>query len=97
MTGTYPIFMPLNSEQKAEIVADNARGETDTGSPEVQIALLQKQIADLTEHLKVHGKDHSTRRGLFRMVGRQRRLLAYVRRQDVERYRALVEKLGLRH
>ena len=88
--------MPLESTQKAEIIADNARTEGDTGSPEVQVAVLQRRIADLTEHLKVHKQDHATRRGLFRMVGRQRRLLAYLRRQDVERYRAIVEKLGLR-
>ena len=88
--------MPLESTQKTQIIADNARTEGDTGSPEVQVAVLQRRIADLTEHLKLHKQDHATRRGLFRMVGRQRRLLAYLRRQDVERYRALVEKLGLR-
>ena len=88
--------MPLNSEEKSQLIADNARTGGDTGSPEVQVAILQKRIADLTDHLKVHKQDHSTRRGLFRLVGRQRRLLAYLRREDVERYRAIVDKLGLR-
>jgi small subunit ribosomal protein S15 len=88
--------MPLNSEEKTRLIAENARAEGDTGSPEVQVAMLNKRIADLTEHLKDHRHDHSTRRGLFRLVGRQRRLLNYLRRQDIERYRAIVEKLGLR-
>jgi small subunit ribosomal protein S15 len=88
--------MPLNSEEKSRLIADNARSEGDTGSPEVQVAMLNQRIAELTEHLKMHKHDHSTRRGLFRLVGRQRRLLAYLRRQDVDRYRAIVEKLGLR-
>jgi small subunit ribosomal protein S15 len=88
--------MPLNSEEKSRLIADNTRSEGDTGSPEVQVAMLNQRIADLTEHLKMHKHDHSTRRGLFRLVGRQRRLLAYLRRQDVDRYRAIVEKLGLR-
>jgi small subunit ribosomal protein S15 len=88
--------MPLDSAEKAQIIADNARTEGDTGSPEVQVAVLQRRIAELTEHLKIHKQDHATRRGLFQLVGRQRRLLAYLRRQDVERYRTLVEKLGLR-
>jgi small subunit ribosomal protein S15 len=88
--------MPLNSEEKTRLIADNARSEGDTGSPEVQVAMLNQRIADLTDHLKSHKHDHSTRRGLFRLVGRQRRLLAYLRRQDVDRYRAIVEKLGLR-
>jgi small subunit ribosomal protein S15 len=70
--------------------------ETDTGSPEVQVALLTERINHLTEHLKVHSKDHHSRRGLLTMVGRRRRLLDYLRRNDVERYRALIAKLGLR-
>jgi small subunit ribosomal protein S15 len=86
----------LTAEQKKDILGQYGLHDTDTGSPEAQVALLTKRIADLTEHLKVHKQDHATRRGLFRMVGRQRRLLAYLRRQDIERYRALVEKLGLR-
>jgi small subunit ribosomal protein S15 len=69
---------------------------TDTGSPEVQVALLTERINHLTEHLKVHSKDHHSRRGLLTMVGRRRRLLDYLRRNDVERYRALIAKLGLR-
>ena len=77
-------------------IADHRLHETDTGSPEVQIALLTERINHLTEHLKVHKKDHHTRRGLLTLVGRRRRLLDYLRRNDVERYRALIAKLGLR-
>lgn len=88
--------MALLKEQKTEIVGDNARGEGDTGSPEVQVALLSTRITELTEHLKTHPKDHHSRRGLLRMVGRRRRLLEYLKRQDIERYRSLIAKLGLR-
>lgn len=88
--------MALLKEQKIEIVGDNARAEGDTGSPEVQVALLSTRITELTEHLKTHPKDHHSRRGLLRMVGRRRRLLEYLRRQDIERYRSLIAKLGLR-
>ena len=88
--------MALLKEQKNEIVGDNARGEGDTGSPEVQVALLSTRISELTEHLKTHPKDHHSRRGLLRMVGRRRRLLEYLKRQDIERYRSLIAKLGLR-
>lgn len=88
--------MALLKEQKNEIVGDNARGEGDTGSPEVQVALLSTRIGELTEHLKTHPKDHHSRRGLLRMVGRRRRLLEYLKRQDIERYRSLIAKLGLR-
>lgn len=88
--------MPLDSETKTQIIADNARGERDTGSPEVQVALLSKRIGDLTEHLKKHKHDHASRRGLLMLVGRRRRLLEYLRGEDVERYRSLIEKLGLR-
>ncbi len=88
--------MALLKEDKARIISDNARGENDTGSPEIQVAVLSRRIADLTEHLKTHPKDHHSRRGLLRMVGRRRRLLEYLRREDVERYRALIGKLGLR-
>ncbi|HEY6316820.1 MAG TPA: 30S ribosomal protein S15 [Acidimicrobiia bacterium] len=77
-------------------IADHRLHETDTGSPEVQIALLTERINHLTEHLKVHTKDHHSRRGLLTMVGRRRRLLDYLRRNDVGRYRALIAKLGLR-
>jgi small subunit ribosomal protein S15 len=77
-------------------IAQHRLHETDTGSPEVQIALLTERINHLTEHLKVHSKDHHSRRGLLTMVGQRRRLLDYLRRNDVERYRALIAKLGLR-
>ena len=83
-------------EEKQNIMADNARSDGDTGSPEVQVAVLTKRISDLTEHLKTHSKDHHSRRGLLVMVGRRRRLLDYLRREDVERYRTLIAKLGLR-
>ncbi len=88
--------MALLKEQKNEIISDNARGEADTGSPEVQIALLTQRISELTEHLKTHKHDHHSRRGLLRMVGRRKRLLTYLQREDVDRYRALIGKLGLR-
>jgi small subunit ribosomal protein S15 len=77
-------------------IAEHRLHETDTGSPEVQVALLTERINHLTEHLKVHSKDHHSRRGLLVLVGRRRRLLDYLRRNDVERYRALIAKLGLR-
>ena len=80
----------------AATIAEHRLHETDTGSPEVQVALLTERINHLTEHLKVHSKDHHSRRGLLTMVGRRRRLLDYLRRNDVERYRALIAKLGLR-
>jgi len=88
--------MPLTKEAKSGIIAEHARTAGDTGSAEVQIAILTKRIADLTEHLKTHAHDHHSRRGLLQMVGRRRRLLDYLRREDVERYRALIAKLGLR-
>ncbi|GIU83894.1 MAG: 30S ribosomal protein S15 [Acidimicrobiales bacterium] len=81
---------------KSEVIAKFRRHETDTGSPEVQVALLTERINHLTEHLKVHRKDHHSRRGLLMMVGRRRRLLDYLKRTDVDRYRALIERLGLR-
>ena len=79
-----------------KIIADNARGANDTGSPEVQVALLTARIQHLTEHFKVHKKDHHGRRGLLKMVNRRRSLLDYLHRKDGERYKALIEKLGLR-
>ena len=85
--------MALLKEEKLQIISDNARGDADTGSPEVQVALLSKRISELTEHLKTHPKDHHSRRGLLRMVGRRRRLLEYLKREDIERYRALIGKL----
>lgn len=85
----------LKSE-KTEIIKKYARHEGDTGSPEVQIAVLTKRINDLTEHLKVHKKDHHSRRGLLKMVGHRRNLLAYLQKVDIERYRAIIAKLGIR-
>ena len=81
---------------KVATITEHRLHETDTGSPEVQVALLTARIDHLTEHLKVHKKDHHSRRGLLMMVGRRRRLLDYLRRNDVERYRALIARLGLR-
>ncbi len=86
----------ITKEKKAEIIAEYGKSAGDTGSPEVQIALLTARIADLTEHLKVHAKDHHSRRGLLMMVGQRRRLLAYLKDKDIERYRALIAKLGIR-
>ena len=83
-------------EEKNAIIKEYAQHEGDTGSPEVQIALLTKRINDLTEHLKTHKKDHHSRRGLLRMVGRRRNLLNYLMKKDINRYRALIAKLGLR-
>lgn len=86
----------MQREEKLEIIKANALHEGDTGSPEVQIAILTKRINDLTEHLKIHKKDHHSRRGLLKMVGRRRNLLNYLVKKDVERYRAIIEKLGIR-
>ena len=86
----------ISKEKKAAIIAEYGRKEGDTGSPEVQIAILTARIAELTEHLKVNQKDHHSRRGLLMMVGKRRGLLNYLKEQDIERYRALVSKLGLR-
>ncbi|HEY2550074.1 MAG TPA: 30S ribosomal protein S15 [Streptosporangiaceae bacterium] len=88
--------MPLDSSQKQTIIAEHATSEGDTGSPEVQVALLTRRISDLTEHLRVHQHDHHSRHGLLLLVGRRRRLLQYLSREDITRYRALIEKLGLR-
>ena len=88
--------MSLNAEIKASIGADNARGANDTGSPEVQVALLTAQINHLQGHFKEHSKDHHGRRGLLRMVSQRRKLLDYLKRKDSERYAALIAKLGLR-
>lgn len=88
--------MSISTEEKAKIIADNARGEGDTGSPEVQVAILTHRVNELTEHLKDHPKDHHCRRGLLVMVGRRKRLLDYLRREDIDRYRELIAKLGLR-
>ena len=88
--------MALTTEQKTSIMADYATVEGDTGSPEVQVAMLSKRISDLTDHLKEHKHDHHTRRGLLLMVGRRRRLLKYLEKTDITRYRTLIERLGLR-
>ena len=87
---------PANLPPKAGTIAEHRRHESDTGSPEVQIALLTDRITHLTEHLKVHKKDHHSRRGLLMLVGKRRRLLDYVKRNNVEDYRAIIAKLGLR-
>ena len=86
----------LLKDEKTAVIEANRLHEKDTGSPEVQIAVLTKRIADLTEHLKVHQKDHHSRRGLLKMVGHRRNLLNYLMKTDIERYRAIVAKLGLR-
>jgi len=86
----------LQKERKAEIIRDFRVHETDTGSPEVQIAILTERINQLTEHLKVHKHDNHSRRGLLKMVGARRRLLDYLIKKDVERYRAIITKLGIR-
>jgi small subunit ribosomal protein S15 len=88
--------MPLTKEQKAEIFAQYGRGTGDTGSADVQVAMLTASINHLTEHLKIHKKDKHSRRGLFLQVGQRRRLLNYLARKDIERYRKLVSDLGLR-
>ena len=88
--------MALTTEQKQEILGSYGLHETDTGSPEAQVAMLTKRISDLTEHLKTHKHDHHSRRGLLLLVGRRRRLLKYVAKVDIERYRSLIERLGLR-
>ena len=88
--------MALTAEQKKEILTSYGLHDTDTGSPEAQVALLTRRIADLTEHLKVHKHDHHSRRGLLLLVGRRRRLLNYVQKKDIARYRSLIERLGLR-
>ena len=89
-------FVPLTKEQKAEIASKYGRGSNDTGSAEVQIAILTASINQLTEHLKVHKKDHHSRRGLLLQVGQRRRLLNYLQAKDLERYRTLISDLGLR-
>ncbi len=83
-------------EEKDAIIKEYATHEGDTGSPEVQIALLTKRINDLTEHLKTHKKDHHSRRGLFKMIGQRRSLLSYLTKVDVERYRSIIARLGIR-
>jgi small subunit ribosomal protein S15 len=86
----------ITAERKAEVIAENARAEGDTGSPEVQIAILTVRIVNLTEHFKTHAKDNHSRRGLLMLVNKRRSLLDYLKRIDVDRYAALITKLGLR-
>ncbi len=86
----------LRKEEKTAVIEANRNHATDTGSPEVQIAILTRRINDLTEHLKVHKNDHHSRRGMLKMIGRRRNLLAYLKKNDIERYRAIIAKLGIR-
>jgi small subunit ribosomal protein S15 len=88
--------MTLQTEAKYALISEYRRADTDTGSPEVQVAILTTRILELTEHLKTHKKDHASRRGLLKMVGRRRRLLEYLKREDIERYREIIARLGLR-
>ncbi len=88
--------MPLDAATKKQIIETYATGDNDTGSPEVQVALLTKRIADLTEHLKEHQHDHHSRRGLLLLVGQRRRLLNYLQKTEIARYRSIIERLGLR-
>jgi small subunit ribosomal protein S15 len=86
----------LQKAVKTAVIEENKRHESDTGSPEVQVAILTRRINDLTEHLKIHKKDHHSRRGLLMMVGQRRGLLGYLQKKDIERYRELIKKLGIR-
>lgn len=88
--------MALTQERKNQLIAEYRTHESDTGSPEVQVAVLTENIVNLTDHLREHKKDHHSRRGLLKMVGQRRKLLAYLKNKDVARYSALIEKLGLR-
>lgn len=88
--------MAVTQERKTQIIQEHKKHGTDTGSPEVQVAILTENITNLTEHLRVHKKDHHSRRGLLKMVGQRRKLLVYLKNTDVSRYSALIEKLGLR-
>ena len=88
--------MSITAERKAELIKEFRTNDSDTGSPEVQVAVLTERISNLTDHLKIHAKDHHSRRGLLLMVGQRRRLLDYTRRKSEERYKTLIERLGLR-
>jgi small subunit ribosomal protein S15 len=90
------VDLGLRKEQKSELMQNYRHHESDTGSPEVQVALLSQRIEELTEHLKIHRKDHHSRRGLLKMVGKRRKHLDYLKEVDFERYRGLIRKLGLR-
>ncbi|HEU4520365.1 MAG TPA: 30S ribosomal protein S15 [Thermoanaerobaculia bacterium] len=89
-------MLPTTKQQKTELITSYATHTGDTGSPEVQIALLSNRITYLTEHFKTHAKDHHSRRGLLKLVGRRRRLLDYLKKTDLERYRSIIDKLGIR-
>ena len=88
--------MSITTERKAEVIKTHARGDADTGSAEVQVAIMSERIANLTEHFKTHKKDNHSRRGLLKLVGRRRRFLNYLQRKNLEGYRALIKELGLR-
>ena len=88
--------MSISTERKTELVSEYATGKGDTGSPEVQVAILSERISNLTEHLKIHKKDHHSRRGLLMMVGQRRRLLDYLKSKKTDRYNSLIQRLGLR-
>jgi len=88
--------MALAKDEKADIISKYKLHDSDTGSPEVQISILTKRIAELTEHLKIHKKDHHSRRGLLKMVGQRRRLLNYLKNSDIDRYRKIIKELGIR-
>ena len=88
--------MSITAERKAEVIKTHARGDADTGSAEVQVAIMSERISNLTEHFKTHVKDHHSRRGLLRMVSRRRKLLDYLKRTNADQYKALIERLGLR-
>ena len=88
--------MAISKERKAELIKQYGKNEHDSGSPEVQVALLTERIRELTEHVKVHIHDHHTRRGLLMLVGKRRRLLSYIKKQDIENYRPLIKSLGIR-
>ena len=88
--------MSISAKRKQELIAEYATHEGDTGSPEVQVAVLSERIANLTEHFKTHTHDHHSRRGLYLLIGKRRRLLDYLMREDIERYRALISRLGIR-
>jgi small subunit ribosomal protein S15 len=88
--------MSITKEKKEELIGDHRKHDKDTGSPEVQIAILTERIANLTEHFKTHKKDHHSRRGLLKLVGQRRRLLDYLKRKDISRYREIIAKLGIR-
>ena len=86
----------MRKEEKTAVIEANRVSDKDTGSPEVQIAILSKRISDLTEHHKTHKNDHHSRRGMFQMIGKRRNLLSYLKKKDINRYRAIIEKLGIR-